>query len=296
MNLFARHQIMMVVIVLVVALAGITHVANAQVLGPSNEPLVEIGTTISGRITDSRGNGVAGVTVVAMPSGMSGVSDDAGTYRIAYVPRGPTVVIPLAPWNGQGFSPPARPLNLRNSATNVNFTLSDRVIIVVGGRILDRQGNPMRGIPVQCNRRTVTTREGGWYVCPPQRIEEESIVVTPRPRTPMRVEPPSITIAPPRTTLDAHFTVDPELTFVSGRVVAANGQGIGAVTVRATVRFLSEQREEIAVTGPDGSFGFRPLPQGARLTVRAELPGLSPRVRTLTVAGPDPVILEFVQR
>lgn len=287
----ARHvmSILSGVLLFVAALTAAPIPAAAQTLRP--QTLIEIGAVVQGRIVDDQGRGVGGVPVVALPSRMSAVTDPDGTYRIAYVPRGPTLVVPLAPSDGQFFLPPAHFVWVRESTSrDLNFIRSAAApqMLLVGGRILDREGHGLVGVRVMCGRIPTATQTGGWYACPPQRAATP-VVVEPRPLTPMHVAPPSYAFDTPRTVVDADFVLTPVMTPLRGRIVNAQQQGIPGVAVQVQVRTRTAPAPitHTVVTDANGRFVIE-VPHGARVEVIPQMRGLIPERRALTASDRMP--------
>jgi hypothetical protein len=75
--------------------------------------------SVTGRVGDSVGSGVAGVTV-SLGAGLSGVTDESGDYLIADVPEGDYGAVAAAP--GYVFLPTVRTVVVPDTAVDVSFT------------------------------------------------------------------------------------------------------------------------------------------------------------------------------
>jgi photosystem II stability/assembly factor-like uncharacterized protein len=106
--------------------------------------------TISGRVLDIKGNGVAGVTVNLSGTANASVTTDSnGNYTFSNLPGGGTYTVTPAAISGSAFFPGAYVYrDLVANQTNVNFYIATAPF-QIGGRIIDPStGNGLANIQV----------------------------------------------------------------------------------------------------------------------------------------------------
>jgi hypothetical protein len=75
--------------------------------------------TITGRVTDTEGQGIAAVTV-STSAGSSTTTDDDGYYSIGGIGPGTFTVTPYKAW--YNFAPASRTVSVPPDASNVDFS------------------------------------------------------------------------------------------------------------------------------------------------------------------------------
>lgn len=266
------------------------------------------GITISGRVTDWNGQPVSDVTVIAIPGGNRAVTDSLGNYRIDFVAHDTVTVIAAtrersssgSGYIGSGFIAPPRRLRLRGSVANVNLRLAPRRAALAVGRILDYEKGWLRGIPVKCTQRTVTTQDLGWYLCLAYFDEANRLIVEPHAPRGFRAlfVPPTYEIGATSeyAKFDADFTISLSQGDLVIDVLRRDGEGIPDAIVDITVRYLNrfytDSMSTSYYTVATGSVYrravFPGVPNGARVTILARLPDGARYQRTLTMKSePD---------
>ena len=114
--------------------------------------------TISGRVTDGAGNGVAGVTVSA--GARSATTDATGFYTISGLPTG--VYTLTATRSGYQITPASRTVTVSDHLSGQDF-IATLLTYTVGGRVTDGAGNGVAGVTVSAGARSATTDATGFY-------------------------------------------------------------------------------------------------------------------------------------
>ena len=121
-------------------------------------------STISGRVTDSGGGPIAGVTVSA-GGGRTSTTDNSGNYTIGDLPAGSYTLTAIK--TDYTFTPSSRAVTVPPNATGQNFVDNNRYAI--SGQVTDGSGNAISGVPVACKgltwSKTVHSDSNGNYVC-----------------------------------------------------------------------------------------------------------------------------------
>lgn len=121
-------------------------------------------SSISGRITDSAGYPIAGVTV-SDGAGHTATTNSSGDYTIGNLNPGTYTITPSG--GGRTFSPSSRVVTVPPNGTGKNFAATNRYAI--SGRVTDRYGNGIGGVPISCvgltYTKNVSTAGDGQYVC-----------------------------------------------------------------------------------------------------------------------------------
>jgi len=113
---------------------------------------------VSGRVTDSAGNGVAGVTI---SDGMRSATTDAqGFYALSGVPAGAYTLTPSR--DGYAFAPASRTVTVTGEVSGQDFTAT-LATYVIRGRVTDGAGNGVAGVTISDGARSVTTDAQGFY-------------------------------------------------------------------------------------------------------------------------------------
>ena len=239
--------------------------------------------TVSGRVTDPSGNGVAGVTVTA--GGKTAVTNADGDYSIAGVPTGSTSISVVRSSVPAGYSVNG-PLD-RNVTTagvsDVNFSTT-RDTGTVSGRVTDPSDNGVAGVVVRAAGKPATTDAQGRY----------SISGVPTGSTSIAVDagsvPAGYSVSGPLTRnlttsglSGIDFSTIRETGRVSGRVTDPSGNGVAGVVVRAAGK--------PATTDADGRYAIAQVPVGdteIRVDESSVPAGYSvsgPLTRNVTTAG-----------
>jgi inhibitor of cysteine peptidase len=113
---------------------------------------------VSGRVTDSAGNGVAGVTV--SDGTRSATTDAQGFYALSGVPAGAYTLTPSL--DGYAFAPASRPVTVTGELSGQDFTAT-LVTHAVRGRVTDNAGNGVAGVTISDGTRSVMTDAQGFY-------------------------------------------------------------------------------------------------------------------------------------
>jgi len=114
--------------------------------------------TVSGRVTDGAGNGVAGVTVSA--GARSATTDATGFYTISGLPTG--VYTLTATRSGYQITPASRTVTVNDHLSGQDFTAT-LLTYTVGGRVMDGAGNGVAGVTVSAGAHSATTDANGFY-------------------------------------------------------------------------------------------------------------------------------------
>jgi hypothetical protein len=114
-------------------------------------------SSISGRVTDKAGAGVANVTISAGPK--SAVTDQNGNYTLANLLSGAYTVQPSSP--NQSFEPTARTITIPPAATDQNFVQRADLI---HGYVRQSNGLGFKGAPLKLSNGAQTSSdENGYY-------------------------------------------------------------------------------------------------------------------------------------
>ena len=211
--------------------------------------------TVSGRVTDPSGNGVAGVVVRA--AGKPATTDADGRYAIAQVPVGDTEIRVDESSVPAGYSvsgPLARNVTTAG-VSGVNFSTT-RETGTVSGRVTDPLGNGVAGVVVRAAGKPATTDAQGRY----------SIAGVPTGSTSISVVrssvPAGYSVSGPLTrnvttagVSGVDFSTTRETGTVSGRVLGPDSKGVANVTVTAGGK--------TAVTNADGNYSIAGVPTGS---------------------------------
>ena len=239
--------------------------------------------TVSGRVTDPSGNGVAGVVVRA--AGKPATTDAQGRYSIAGVPTGSASVAVDAQTVPAGYSVSgAQQKNVTTSGVSgVNFSTT-RDTGSVSGRVLGPDSKGVANVTVTADGKTATTNADGDYSIADVPTGSVSVAVD------ARTVPDGFSVNGPldRNVTTAgvsgvNFSTTRDTGTVSGRVTDPDGNGVAGVTVTAGGK--------TATTNADGDYSIAGVPTGSTSisVVRSSVPaGYSvsgPLTRNVTTAG-----------
>jgi hypothetical protein len=241
--------------------------------------------SISGRITDSAGISIPGVSVTA-GLGYSAVTDLQGNYSIGDVIAGSYIVTPTM--LGYSFTPPTYTVSMPPDATGVDFTGEQiGTGYSISGHITDSGGNPIPDVSVSAGSEynavtdsqgayTMTTVITGMYAVTPSLLGYE-------------FSPSWRNISVPPDAKGVDFTAEqirPGYS-ISGHVTDSGGNPIPDVSVSAGPQY-------IALTDSQGTYTITGVITGT-YTVTPSLMDytFSPPWRTVTVP-PDATGVDFV--
>ncbi|HYN83660.1 MAG TPA: discoidin domain-containing protein [Pyrinomonadaceae bacterium] len=207
---------------------------------------------LSGRVTDTSGAGVAGLSVALTGSQtVTAVTDAEGRYRFSNLPTaGDYTLTPAAPADFV-IEPAAAAVNTPNGDRNVDFNLS-RSPRAIGGRVTDASGAPLAGVLLTVSgTRTATalTDSNGNYLV--ENLPYGGNYIVAASKAHYTFAPPSASFNGLASNGTADFTATLNTYAVGGRVTQ-NGAGAGGITVT-----LAGSRTATATTDADGRYSFR---------------------------------------
>jgi ELWxxDGT repeat protein len=225
--------------------------------------------TISGRVTDGAGNGVAGVTVSA--GARSATTDANGFYAISGLPTG--VYTLTATRSGYQITPASRTVTVSDHLSGQDFTAT-LLTYTVGGRVTDGAGNGVAGVTVSAGARSATTDATGFYTISGLPTGVYTLTAT---RSGYQITPASRTVTVSDHLSGQDFTATLLTYTIGGRVTDGAGNGVAGVTVSAGARS--------ATTDATGFYTISGLPTGV-YTLTATRSGyqITPASRTVTVS------------
>jgi inhibitor of cysteine peptidase len=224
--------------------------------------------TISGRVTDGAGNGVAGVTVSA--GARSATTDANGFYAISGLPTG--VYTLTATRSGYQITPASRTVTVNDHLSGQDFTAT-LLTYTISGRVTDGAGNGVAGVTVSAGARSATTDANGFYAISGLPTGVYTLTAT---RSGYQITPASRTVTVNDHLSGQDFTATLLTYTISGRVTDGAGNGVAGVTVSAGARS--------ATTDANGFYAISGLPTGV-YTLTATRSGyqITPASRTVTV-------------
>ncbi|MFV9507721.1 MAG: beta-sandwich domain-containing protein [Oscillochloridaceae bacterium umkhey_bin13] len=118
--------------------------------------------TVSGRILNSVGTGLAGVTV--SDGTRTATTNSNGDYTLANVPAGSYTLTPSL--SGYTFSPTSLSVSVSSNVSGQNFTGTSTQVATysVRGRITTNTGAGLSGVTISDGTRTATTNSNGDYM------------------------------------------------------------------------------------------------------------------------------------
>lgn len=259
------------------------HIENGDV--PNVNFAAVTGAALSGKITNSAGVGVAGITVKRSGSSATQVTDEDGAYHFAGLSSGTYTITPFQ--DGLGFTPQSRVVSLGSADVNeVNFVTAAGFFIK--GRITTSSGSPIANVKVaRTSSIFATTNTNGEYTL--TGVPNGSFYITPS-RSGFNFQPTTrlITVRGANLT-GVDFTAVQGVT-ISGRATTANGSGIAGARI---------EREGISslfstTTDSQGYYSFASVTPGNYI-VRATATGyaFSPRAKGVTVGSTTISNLDF---
>jgi ELWxxDGT repeat protein len=233
--------------------------------------------TISGRVTDGAGNGVAGVTVSA--GERSATTDASGFYALSGLPTG--VYTLTATRSGYQITPASRTVTVNDHLNGQDFTAT-LLTYTIGGRVTDGAGNGVAGVTVSAGERSATTDASGFYALSGLPTGVYTLTAT---RSGYQITPASRTVTVNDHLSGQDFTATLLTYTIGGRVTDSAGNGVAGVTVSAG--------ERSATTDATGFYALSGLSSGV-YALRAEKPGclIEPAQRAVTLP-PDQDAQDF---
>ena len=235
--------------------------------------------TVSGRVTDPDGNGVANVTVTA--GGKTATTNADGVYSIADVPTG-SVSVEVTDGVPAGYSVSgAQQKNVTMAGvTDVDFSTT-RETGTVSGRVTDPDGNGVANVTVTAGGKTATTNADGVYSIADVPTGSVSVEVTdgvPAGYSVSGAQQKNVTMAG---VTDVDFSTTRETGTVSGRVTGPGSTGVAGVTVKAGTA--------TATTDANGMYSIPGVPTGTTTIEVTALPSRyvlpTSQQRNVTVNG-----------
>ena len=185
---------------------------------------------IAGKVTDSNGNAISGVTLT-LSNGKTATSSSNGNYRFDNIDQDTYTVTPSK--SGYVFNPasrsvtgPRQPLNTTPDVTGQNFTGTDQSTI--SGRVTDSGGGPIAGVTVSAGGgRTATTDNSGNYTIVDLPAGSYTLTAS---KTDYTFTPSSRAVTVPPNATGQNF-VDNNRYAISGKVTDGNGNAIADVPI-----------------------------------------------------------------
>jgi len=220
--------------------------------------------SISGKVVDSGGIPVAGVTI-SNSAGKTAITDSNGNYTLRDVASGNYTLIPSK--DDYTFSPVSRSVTVPPDTTEQNFTVTNRYAI--SGRVTDGQGNSISGVPISCigsnSVKTVNTNSSGYYTC--GELRAGPYLLRAPEGSPYTLSP-SVRVLPyiPPSRINQDFSTTPLYGSLNGQVTASNGQAIANARVSVAGK--------VGATDTNGNYnltGLLPGEHTMRVTAAAYL-------------------------
>ena len=132
---------------------GLVYVAD----GTGGLVILRTGYEISGKVTDTQGNPISGVTISAT-GGRTAVTGPAGTYALVDVAAGSNTL--SASKAGYHFAPARLEVTVPPNTTGQDF-LGTPLTYSISGRVADAKNNPIAGVTISATGgRTTLTNTG----------------------------------------------------------------------------------------------------------------------------------------
>ncbi len=232
---------------------------------------------ISGRVTGESGQGLAGKIELSGARTAMARTDRSGYFSFGNLAAGGDYTVALSP---VFFTPaPSGVINDLNADMIAEFVVRP-IRHTISGRITDSANTGMRGVevgfrhlPSPGSYPTAVTDENGFYrltdLLPRDGTEPQVFSVAPL--APFAFFRPFVFDVPRLTEdLTVNFTGTRSSIPLNGRVLDAEGRGVGGVTVT-----LGGARSRTATTGADGRFDLGSVPGGLDYTVTPAKDGLT---------------------
>ncbi len=210
-----------------------------------------LSSDVSGRIVDSAGYPIAGISV-SNGKGQTAVSNANGDYAFSGLPAGQYTFAPSKA--GYQFSPAARAISVPPGASGLNFTATNR--FAISGKVMDNAGTGLAGVPVSISngptQKTAKTDNSGRYAFSDLPIGLY-ILRAPLGSTYQLTPRAHIVWVPPNTST-RNFTTTPQYGKLAGKITV---QGSGAALADAQVSVAGQ----VARSDAEGKYAFdRVLP------------------------------------
>ena len=231
--------------------------------------------SVSGRVTDPDGNGIAGVTLAFSGGFGTASTGDDGSWSKSGL-KGAVTITPTE--DGWTFVPASREVSGAASDVNFSGTPVAPAAYTVSGRVIDSGGNGISGVTLTFGGGfgTVTTgNDGRWN----KSGLSGTVTITPS-KDGWAFEPISREVAGAANSIFFVGTLTVVPTYaVSGRIHDASGAGVAGVTVSFSKGFGT------VTTGPDGTWSKTGL--SGTVTVTPSLQGWRfwPRTKLVSEAA-----------
>jgi len=222
------------------------------------------GHTLSGRVLDNAGTGLAGITLIATPERLAGqrnaddtklrfwtVTDSLGRYLLEGLPDGEYSIRSRA----EGAYPSVR-ISARAGVDYADLVLQPKLALVAEGRVTGADGEPLGGVtvlPLLPGQPSVLTGDDGRFSLP-LRLQPTAGAYT------LRFQLPGFHEQTSRFALgqddDLRVVLQPvqAWTSVKGRLRSDSGEALAGRTLQ--LRPPSAQRSYTAVTDDEGRYEF----------------------------------------
>jgi hypothetical protein len=233
---------------------------------------------LSGRVTDSGGTGISGVTISA--GSETTTTSSNGSYTISGLTAGSYTI--RASKTNCTFSPSSRSVSVPPDRSSQNFTADCTVpTYTVSGQVTDGSGDPLDGVTITTDTgATATTGSDGSYSL--ADLPEGTYTLTPT-LAGYTFDPASLTVTVPPDASEQDFTgtadpVTPDTSSISGSVTDGSGDPLDGVTI-------TTDTGATATTGSDGSYTLSDLAAGS-YTLSASKTNCTFSPATLSVTVP----------
>ena len=236
--------------------------------------------SVSGRVTDPDGNGVANVTVTA--GGKTATTNADGVYSIADVPTGSvSVAVTGGVPAGYSVSGAQQETVTTSGVSGVNFSTT-RETGAVSGRVLDPDGNGVANVTVSAGDLSAQTNAEGLYTIVGVPTGSVSVAVdTATVPTGYSVSGAQQVDVSTSGVTGVNFSTTRETGTVSGRVTGPGSTGVAGVTVKAGTT--------TATTDANGMYSIPGVPTGTTTIEVTALPSRyvlpTSQQRNVTVNG-----------
>ncbi|PDW04704.1 MSCRAMM family protein [Candidatus Viridilinea mediisalina] len=228
--------------------------------------------TVSGRVAEANGTGVAGVTI--SDGTRSTTTDAEGAYALADVPTGHYTL--TATHTLYSFNPATLAISVTDDLADQDF-IATLLTYDVSGRVAEANGAGVAGVTISDGTRSTTTDAQGTYTLSDLPIGSYTLVVS---HTDYSFAPTSRTISVTTNLSGQDFTATLLTYSVSGRITDPDGVGVADVMLSDGIRnvFTDIQGNYTLADVPVGSYTLTPersgytfTPNQRQLTVREDL-------------------------
>jgi len=257
------------------------------------------GLTISGRVTNSAGAGVAGVRIESTGEVLDGVlTNTDGFYTLTGVAPGTYIITPDR--DNTAFTPAARQVQVSStSLTGVNFTASAGVAngsFTISGRVINSSGAGVPGVRIESSGEVndgILTNADGYYTL--TGVAPGTYIITPdRDNTAFNPTARQVQVTTAnRGSINfvalgggagtGQFTI-------SGRVITSNGVGVPGVRIEST----GEVNDGI-LTNAEGYYTLTGVAPGTYIiTPDRNNTAFNPTARSVQVTTANRVSINFI--